>query len=306
MTQRIWTYKELISSGKTRWQIDTALKEKKITRVFRGIYIVGTPTGPLVWAAVKQRRKEVVLDGRSAIESHLNRSLTIPITVRFPSTARTSLSNNYVREIRSVRMPPSKEVTLIDAIATCLDDETLSRPSLHQVVEQQYRGGRGARRLQEDLSQLGGRTGHKLEDFLSIATPGTDSKLEIRLVNLLQRHGFKTEQNVVVGGYKWDVCLRGLWVLIDLDSWRYHGGTNGSQFILDRWKNNHAAALGWTALRVTDSCLVYNDTHIIAFLKQIRDFRATAPNARIKGIETRPVWSWHSELNQSWTRPERQ
>ena len=296
MAQKIWTYKELIHSGKTRWQIDTAVKGQEITRIFRGVYITGTPTGSLVWAAVRRFRKKVALDGRSAIESYLDRPLSIPITVRMPATSRTDLSGKYVRGIRSSRMPDATRVTLIDAIATCLDDGTLARRYLHQAVEQYYRGDLGVRRLQKDLSELGKRSGQKLSAFLAVAIPGTDSELEAKLVNLLQRHGFITEQNATIGGYKWDVCIRGLWVVIDLDSWHYHGGSNGDQFILDRWKNNHAAALGWTALRITDTCLNYNQVELINFLKQIRAFRADFPSARLKDIESSPVWSWHSEL----------
>ncbi len=303
MTQQIWTYQELINSGKTRRKINTAMRDQEITRIFRGVYIVGPPTGHLVWVAVRRFRKQVALDGRSAIESHLDRPLSIPVTVRIPTTSRTALNSNYVRGIRSSRMPDGTRVTLIDAIATCLDDGALPRHNLHQVVAQQYRGDLGAQRLQKELAELGQRPCQRLSAFLAVVVPGTDSDLEIQLVNLLQRHGFSTEQNLKIGGYKWDVCIRGLWVLIDLDSWRYHGGSNGDQFILDRWKSNHAAALGWTALRITDTCLNYNQEELIAFLQQIREFRATAPNARLKGIESRPVWSWHSELNQSWVQP---
>ncbi|GAB3593678.1 hypothetical protein CFAEC_00160 [Corynebacterium faecale] len=296
MAQKIWTYQELINSGKTRRQIDTAVKDRKITRIFRGMYIMGTPTGSLVWAAVRQHRREVALDGRSAIESYLDRPLSIPITVRMPATSRTDLKSNYVRGIRSSRMPDAMRVTLIDAIATCLDDASLANRYLHQAVEQYYRGDLGTRRLHQELSQLGARSGQKLSAFLMVAITGTDSELEVKLVSLLQRHGFITEQNISIGGYKWDVCIRGLWVLIDLDSWHYHGGSNGDQFILDRWKNNHAAALGWTALRITDTCLNYNQEELINFLKQIHAFRVDFPNARLKDIESSPVWSWHSEL----------
>ncbi|WP_155721276.1 type IV toxin-antitoxin system AbiEi family antitoxin domain-containing protein [Corynebacterium glutamicum] len=298
MARRIWTYQELIDSGKTKRQIESLVREQKLTRIFRGVYISGEVTGDLVWWALKPRRKNIALDGYSAIQSHLNQHLTLPILIRVPTSSKSNLTDAYVRQVRSTRMPHGQRVNFIDAIATCLDHNYFRGSSyLHQIVEEYYSGDYGAQNLKKHLAEIGGRDGTKLADFLAVATPGSDSELELILVRLLQRLGFKTEQNTKIGGYKWDVCIRDLWVLIDIDSWKYHGGDNRTQFVLDRWKSNHAAAMGWTALRLTDSCVVYDQVEIVDFLNRIREFRKKAPNGRLKDVISRPVWEWHSDLN---------
>lgn len=297
MAQRIWTYQQLINSGKTKRQIASSIKVQQLTRIFRGVYISGEVTGDVVWRALKSHRKGVALDGYSAIQSHLNQSLQLPVLVRVSKAFRSNHTDSYVRQIPSRRMPREQRVNFIDAVATCLDRNYYPNSYLHKIVEEYYRGDFGAQSLQKHLAKIGGRDGTKLAEFLAIATPGSDSELELILVRLLKKFGFKTEQNVKINGYKWDICIRDLWVLIDIDSWKYHGGSNGTQFVLGRWKSNHAAAMGWTALRVTDTCVNYNEVEILAFLNRIREFRGKTPNGRLKGVESRPVWEWHSDLN---------
>lgn len=299
-TKTVWTYRELRGHGYSRRRIQALVKQGKLRKLLHGTYTkIQHPTGETVWEALNLVRRGVVLDGVSAIQAQESRPLSLPLSVRVPTKNTATSTPDLVRMTRSGRghyeeRGPYRAVPLADAIATCLDDGSMPEKRLREYANARYTGENGINRLDRELKVMTTRAKAKLRAFLESCIYGTDSGLEIRLVGALRRKGFKTQQNFKVGGYKWDVCIKELKVVIDVDSKKYHGDPLHQTFIIDRWKTNHAQLQGWTALRITEDCVGgLAGQHLVRLLEEIRDFRATKPRARLKGIVDYPVWGWH-------------
>ncbi len=301
--KKVWTFGELRQLGITRRGIEAKLKEGTLIKVLHGTYTDQPEiTGAVVWEALNLVRRDVILDGASAVRVHRGWPLLLPLTVRVPTGNTWGGVPGLVSIKRSSRRQQEQRngyrlVPLIDAVATCLDEGSMTEGDLRGAINIVYSGEEGINRLSGELEAMGTRGKTSVRDFLETCAYGTDSGLEAQLIGRLHRRGFRTRQNVKVGGYKWDVCLKELKVVIDVDSRRYHGDPYDRTFIIDRWKTNHAQLLGWTALRITEDCVDGLALRkLIALLERIRDFRAAQPRARLTGITDYPVWRWHIVL----------
>nr|WP_231498760.1 hypothetical protein [Corynebacterium glutamicum] len=148
--------------------------------------------------------------------------------------------------------------------------------------------------MAHDLKLLRTRRKAQLREFLEECIYGLDSGLEKVMVQELRDAGFRTRQNVVVEGYRWDIQVVGV-ALIDVDSRKYHQA-NGRNFIIDRWKSNEAAVQGHVPLRFTDDCVNYATREIIKLVKQVAEFKRKHPRRRVKTQGVGPVFRWHNAL----------
>lgn len=196
--------------------------------------------------------------------------------------------------MRSVRRRGYRVVPVVDAVATCVDEGSVSASELRKLVEEQYRSGQGVKQLKVDVKGLGTRRKAGLLEFLESCIHGTDSGLERKLVAELRDAGFRTRQNVTVGGYRWDIEVVGV-ALIDVDSRKYHQA-HDRNFIIDRWKTNEAVAQGSVPLRFSDDCVNYAMEDIIRLLRQVAAFRKKHPRRRVKVPGLGPVFRWHNAL----------
>ncbi len=301
MEQTVWTFKELVDHRISRRDLQRAMREGKVFKLFHGIYTNVVPTARTVWEALEKQRPNAIVEGASAIEIYQGKRVSLPVSVRVP-TSNTGTGPPELLKLRRSRKAKFESrggyrvVSLVDAIATCLKEGSVPESELRALAEVEFRSERGMRRLNSELKALGTQSKSEVREFLDSCIAGTDSGLEKRFVAALRELGFKTEQNVKVGGYKWDVCLRGLKVVIDLDSHKFHATGDIRTFIIDRWKTNDAQGLGWTAFRITDECFEHNFRDLVSMLKRIRVFRGKHPGARLTGIIQDPVWKWHQVL----------
>lgn len=298
-----WTYGELRKHGYSRRRIETLVKEGKLVKLLHGTYTTrANPTGETVWEAINLVRAGLVLDGRSAIEAHEVRPLSLPLVVR-ASTGNIRTTTKHLLRINRSQTSTFENrggyrvVLLAEAIRVCLEDGSMSERDLRDVTNARFTGESGITRMARELAAMGTKKKTPLRTFLDSCVYGTDSGLESQLVGSLHRKGFKTKQNFRIGGYKWDVCIEELKVVIDVDSRKYHGDPLHQTFIVDRWKTNHAQLLGWTALRITEDCVGHVAVRkLIRLLEQVRAFRTKSPRARLRGIVDEPVWMWHMML----------
>lgn len=127
---------------------------------------------------------------------------------------------------------------------------------------------------------------------------GVDSPPEADLVKALREEGFKVTPQFRLGKYRWDVGLKGLKVVIDVDSKQYHLHDEKA-FVVDRWKANSGVMSGWIALRVTATCVNTHLKKILELLKEIRRLKKTSPK-KFPKIDVGPVWQWHSNYAREW------
>ncbi|WP_096453762.1 type IV toxin-antitoxin system AbiEi family antitoxin domain-containing protein [Corynebacterium suranareeae] len=292
------TAKELIRMKYSRRKINSLVKEGKLYRVLRGVYSMDPPSGEVVWSAIRLVRPGALLDGKSAVEVYQGVPLSLPLRVRVSTSNVLRGSANVVarrsQRITGVVHRGFRVVSLVDAIATCLEEKSSDLGDLRRLVEQRYQSGSGVNQMKHDLKALKTRRKKQLREFLEECIYGTDSGLEKKLVYELRDAGFKTRQNVMVEGYRWDIQVVGV-ALIDVDSRKYHQA-NGRNFIIDRWKSNEALVQGHVPLRFTDDCVNYAPGEIIKLVKQIAEFKRKHPRKRVKTQGVGPVFKWHNAL----------
>ncbi|ALC04714.1 hypothetical protein CDES_01175 [Corynebacterium deserti GIMN1.010] len=297
--RRVWTAKELREYGYSKRTIARSVKVGAWFRILRGVYSTDPPSGRVVWEAVKLLRPYALLDGKSAMEAYNEEELSLPLRVRVDTSNLLRASRDVVVAKRSTRMRAERVgdyrlVTAVDAVVTCLEDGEIERWKLREFVEVQYGSKRGLAKLRKDLRKLKTSRQAGVKGLLEMCVVGTDSSLERKLVGQLRQAGFATRQNVSVGGYSWDVEVVGVG-LIDVDSRKYHRAQDRN-FIVDRWKNNQAVAMGYVALRVTDECVDFAMREIVKLLRQVQDYRKHNPRKPVKVEGVAPVYQWHNSL----------
>lgn len=302
MEQSVWTYKELLALGKTKGEIAWAVRKGKIHRLFHGVYTtVAEPDGRLVWEGLLKVRPNAVLEGKSAIEVYQGKPPSLPLHARVPTANLRRGAATLLKLRRSLRLQWEqvwgfKVVTVADAIASYLGEGGSTRDfEVRKLVEKTYFSERGLRRQERELKALKTTRKAQLRKFFDTCISGNDSKLERRFIVAVRGAGFKTQQNYQVSGYKWDLAIRSLKVVIDVDSRMYHGAQHRN-FILDRWKTNEAQAEGWVALRITDDCVDYATPQIIEWLQELREYRKTHPRRSLSSQGIGPAWRWHQAL----------
>lgn len=106
------------------------------------------------------------------------------------------------------------------------------------------------------------------------------------------------ETNVTVRGYCFDIMIREVRVLIEIDSYTYHGAGNArrSAFLSGRHKGNRATRFGYRLLRFTGDSVRLAPKYVgaetadtVRFLLEHRRLRRED-----EAIDTdRQVWLWH-------------
>ena len=147
-----------------------------------------------------------------------------------------------------------------DAVAAAITAGTVSPATLEYLL------GRHARR---------GRTGttalrRALEAWPLDGKPA-DSELEIRMAELLARHGLPPATfHVVIAGHEVDFLVDGSNVVLECDGWDWHGRTR-EQFERDRRRDLDLGARGFVVFRFTWRQITHHATRTAA---QIRDLLA--------------------------------
>lgn len=302
MSGDIYTTAELRALGIGSSKLSRAVREGKVFRVMRGVYTTKRPTGRLLLRAVSVGKLQAAFTGRTACELYLKRQrITRPVQAIVPRGLSVPESNELV-EFRIGRNVPVQMIdglrvvspvrAAMDTSETWLGSETLGY---------YYKGKHGASRLEEDLAAVG-RPNTQLIDALRTAPIGGDSNLERTLFSTLRHRGLKVQQNVLIGGYRYDGLVEGT-VLVEVDGYGYHAPFTGGMpdtfgtFVRDRHKSNLAQRMGYLVLRYADSDI---DRHIDFCADQIeaavRESRHKLRDVELLEGERTPVWKWHQGL----------
>ena len=308
--KKIWTTAELKDAGWGEARTRRALGDT-LHRVARGVYTTTMDTD-VVLRALALAHPGIVFTGRTAAYLHY------ALPMEWPATAcRTSRRHNddliTIRRRRpgTGRAGSVTSVRGVDATTAAQTAVDLDNPAEQvRVLERGYSGLRGTENFEKDAAHLS-RTGRRrLAAIRSKAIIGTASNLETQAVQLIRsalrpelEAGLITiETNAMVRGYCWDIMIPEVRLLIEIDSWAYHGEAKAKRmdFARDRCKGNQATRWGYLLLRYPDSAVKHAPHYVsdevadaVRFeLQHLRRFRRED-----EAIPTdAPMWLWFPKV----------
>ena len=265
--EKIRLYADLIASGLTRRQIDDAVAAGELFRIDRGLYTTEVPNDLLMLQALAVRHTDVVFTGRTAAYLLGGRTLDWPATGDRPRNRSA-----HGGALLTVRRRDVKRTFSVDGVRTTTPVQTAVDINAGWLLERHYKGLTGTERLDADLDALSPTDRRAAAPLIADAVIGTASGLEkIALRHI--RTALKAEidagditvtTNVLVRGYRFDVVIEEARVLIEIDSYSYHGEgqAEGSAFERDRRKGNQATRWGYLLLRYTDVMVTHESAYM--------------------------------------------
>jgi len=262
---------------------DTAIARRVarglLHRRYPGVYSVGpvlTPAGRCL-AAVRACGDGAVLSHRSAAalwELLRDASSRFDVTVSFTSGVRTSAAIRVHRTRRPIETTTRDGIPVTTVARTLADlADVVPRRRLEKALEQAERLGRldlGA--IDAVADGQPGRRGPALVRRLVRAhdTQGmTRSELEDAFLELCDRYDIpRPAMNARVEGMEVDCVWPQARLVIELDSWHWHGRTRAA-FGRDRTKSRRLTLLGWTVVRITDDELEDDPAGIAAAVREL-------------------------------------
>lgn len=280
-----WTTKMLRAEGIGRRKQARMVRDGELHKVHRGIYVDGKASAENFARALTQSLANVALAGHSATQKHLGQTLTFPLELEGPRTIKGT--NFHVRHTRRATTQIVDDIRVVEPLWAA----RRSNYERRWLLERCYEGHRGIDKLKCDLAKMKRATG-ALREALKSYSIGADSVAEKDLANALRRAGFRVQHNVLLAGYRFDLCLEKLGILIEVDGIEVH--SNSKSFVSDRWKSNDGAALGYVVLRFSADCIRYHLKQVMAKIQEIALWiRQGRPRRDKTNIRSNPVFNWH-------------
>lgn len=303
-TQRIWTTAQLLAAGCTHRDIRQAVTEQTLIRIARSHY-VSRNTAELVLLALTKAYPGIIFTGRTAAFIYGALPMEWPATATHPTNRRS----DHLITVRRRAGRPTREVGWMQVDTPAKVAVELPTEDAVRVLERGYAGFKGTRRLEEDLRHLSRTERKLLEPVVRQAVFGTASSLERKAVNTIRKALAKeldsgvvtVETNQLFRGYWFDLMIREARVLIEIDSYAFHGegSARKSAFIRDRHKGNQAARWGWLLLRYPDHAVKNQPEYVGDEVADTVRF-ALAHDRMRREDETldtdRPVQDWYPEI----------
>lgn len=272
-------YWQLIRLGFSDGAIEQRVRKRLLHRLYRGVYAVGHPSvsreGEFV-AAVLTGGPDAVLSHWSAAEHwRLLKSRRSLIAISAPSQRRS------ISGVKSHRVPglPKSERTRRDNIPittvtrTLLDLASVAPfRQLQRATNQAERGGwLSERAIKETLERRRGRKGIKaFRAVIASLDPQarrSRSDFELAFLAFCRHHNIPIPiLNGEVDGYEVDCHWPGTKLIVELDTWDYHG-TSGA-FETDRERDAHFAGR-YVVLRVTPRMMRRDPAGIAATIRRL-------------------------------------
>src|SRR5699024_6206874 len=186
-------------------------------------------------------------------------TLTFPLELEGPRTIR---GENF-----TVRHTRRQTTQFKDGIRLVAPLWAARRSPYEQewLLEQCYRGRSGSDELKRDVGRRK-RLTMQLRSVVERCCIGADDIAEKKLATELRRVGFQVQHNVLFAGYRYDLWLRKLGILIEVDGYEVH--SDAKSFVKDRWKSNDGASLGCVVLRFSADCVHYHLKQVVAKVKE--------------------------------------
>ena len=259
------TFEQLITLGVGRSSLARAVARGRLHRVHQGVYslvpVTALPPLAAEQAAVLACGPRALLSHRSALalwqlSPAPNGRVEVTVVHGSPYRNRAGIQVHQARVLdhRDVRRHQRLPVTA--PARTLLDNAPrLSDRELELGLDQALASHLTSRTaIREMLQRYPNRPGAPRLRALLNADRGssvTRSRAEERLLALVRRGGLPApEANVELGAYRPDLLWRDQRVVVEFDSWAFHGGRGA--FERDRRRDNDLAKAGFQVIRVTD------------------------------------------------------
>ncbi|AGP29775.1 hypothetical protein [Corynebacterium terpenotabidum] len=301
----IWTTAQLRSAGWTHRQISAAVTAKKLYKVRNGWYS-DSDDAHVVLTVYSRASPGLVYTGRTAAFLYGAGQIEWPAEAVHPTISRSDF------RIRIRRRVPRKTAgrgsftlsTPAQVAASLVDDD---RATAIRVLETGYAGVNGSRTLAEDLEELSRTEQAQLHTIRHCSVIGTASGLEKKALRLirealkaeLDRGEITIETNVMVRGYCFDIVIREIRLLIEIDSYTYHGEGRArrSSFTNDRCKGNQATRWDYKLLRYSDLSITKAPQYVAEEVADTVRFLLKRLRRRRREDEAidsdRPMKDWH-------------
>lgn len=259
---------QLRAAGIGRNAATNRIQAGRLHRLHRGVYAVGhtklTFEGRCMAAALAVDDRAVVSHRGAAAIWGMLKPHSGPIGVTLPGTGGR-------RKRRGIAIHRSS--TLIAGFTTRRNGIPVTKPArtlrdLHRGVPQRVYQRAVRRAL--DLKLISSTELRREEEL-------TRSELEKLMLRLCRRHHLpRPEVNARIDSHEVDFLWRDRRVVVETDSWRYHG--DRAAFERDRARDAHLQSLGFRVLRFTHRQLTDNRSAVIAPLRDLLGQRSLASN----------------------------
>ncbi|HEY7631857.1 MAG TPA: DUF559 domain-containing protein [Thermoleophilaceae bacterium] len=268
---------QLLEIGFSRETIQHWLQSGRLHRIHKGVYSLGHRA--IAWkgrltAAVIACGPEAVVSHRSAAAWWaLLPSERAIVDVTAPGRHRRRGIDGHRAELHVCDRTIHEDIPITTIARTLLDlAEVVSPGRLAKAVETAERRNLFDLRAVEDvLARSPGRHGHRqlrslLADYR--CAPTTRSKLEIDFLEFIEEEDLpRPESNASIGGYEVDMLWDQQRVIVELDTWDYHG--THEAFERDRARDIDLQLWGYVVLRITGRRLREERAHVAAQLRTL-------------------------------------
>ena len=256
------TRQQLLAAGLGKRAIDYRVAVGELHRVHHGVYAVGRPAkAPLERAAAA-----LLACGPTAVLSHgsalslwgLAKHWTFPLHLTITQGDRRpkGVVVHRSRTLARKDTRPQLGIWATTPARTILDcAPELTDKQLTRLVNQARHGFATVEALAELTASNPRHPGTQRLRDLKLAPGGpTDSGFEDDFVTFCRRHRLPTPRtNVHICGYRVDAYFPEHRVIVELDSWKYHGDRQA--FVTDRERDRVTSAAGLTTVRLPDDSL---------------------------------------------------
>ena len=254
------THEALVAEGVDPRSIEHRLRRKRLIKLWRGVYLVGhgdPAPFALEYAALRFAGPTATLSDRPAaaiyrlLPCQVDPTIHLPLGEKRASPAGLHLHTRDLdpQEVTTVHGDlriTTPERTILD-IAPTLDDE-----QLENVIALAIRNRLTTERKLE--AQLDRRRGHRgtkrVRQVLDLGPEWTASRAERVFLQMLRDAELPLPQaNARLGRRMPDFLWKEHRVLVEIDSWRWHGDRRAFESDTDR--HGRWTAQGWTVLKFT-------------------------------------------------------
>ena len=224
----IWRTRQLLARGVSRNDINRAVARGDLFHALHVIYTTRQATDEELLGIFAALRGNVVYTGLTAGAVYGLVPLTWPATAQVPRRSshdggsRFLLSEGSPRRTRTVRGVPVTSPLETAVMTDLLTEE------LRAFLAEQYRGVKGNDVLAEDLAALPprrrGRAGELLEDLVTGTASSYELKAATAIIAALDGIDVEVRINAKVGDYRFDLVIDEADVVIEIDSFAFHGG----------------------------------------------------------------------------------
>ncbi len=264
------TRRQLLAAGLSSVQIVRWCATGRLIRVYNAVYAVGhVPIYPLNRAAAA-----VLACGPGALLSHGSAVAAWGWRTNWPATPEVTTTQDrrpsgilVHRSATLTRADRTRQrgIAITSPARTVLDNAPrLTHAGLMRLYNEARRAGHLCNdALRELLNRLPHVPGARRLNALITDDNPTASHLEDAFQEFVKRYGLPRPQtNVTVAGYQVDVCYPDQRLIVELDSWRFHG--DRAAFEADRARDSATTAAGFRTVRVTTERLTQAEADRLA------------------------------------------